>query len=222
MSLKDIFAKALLIIMINLLLTKIDLSYAELSTQQSRNPFGFIGVGEEDNIKTAIEKNTNKGNQCTIGKSSSIEINSLNIKNQKLLVKIEEIIKIDKDLLQWSSSHEIEEMPIDVLHCVSKTDNTFNYWDYFFSNQTDDLLSVLIYSKKNKSVQEQLVLKHGQCIENDLCKNNDNFLFITGDSNKHMFIIFLYTKNIKLHHEIMETEQLNKKKMEEKHLKEAF
>ena len=210
--------------MINITLIRVDSTsyeaYAE--TEQSTDSLVFFSVGEEDNIQTAIDKNSNKDCHCTIGKSSSIEINSLNIQNGKLLSKIEEIMKIDKDLLQWGSLFEMEEMSIDVLHCVSKTDTIFNYWDYYFSNKTKELLSILVVSKINDSIYEQLFLKHGPCIKNDFCEKNDNLLFIVNDTKEKMFIIILYTKNIILHHEILETEQLNKKKKEEKQLKEAF
>ena len=215
----NLFAVFIIFILLNV---SDDVSCANYTENKSFSPFVFLGIGENDNIEIAKTKNKENGYSCITGKSSSIEINSLNINDQNILPNIQEILNMDVDLLHWGSSDKIEEMPIDVLHCTANSDSIFNYWDYFFSNKTGKLLSILVYANDNNVLYENLYLKHGYCVKDKFCENKDNYLFLIDVSENRIFVVFLFSKNIKDHYEIVKNEHLNKKKNQKKHIKEAF
>jgi hypothetical protein len=192
-----------------------------MHTNKSLEKIVFYNVGEEDDINSALKKNLDKNCGCAKGKSTSMDINGINIENAKLIKEIKEIVKIDNDLRNWGSGTKVESMPIDVLHCVSKIVSAFNYWDYFFSNIDGKLLSIIIYVKDESVVNQQLFSKHGKCIKNDYCVNNDNLLFLVKDNDK-TFILVFFEKNIKNHYAKIKKQEVKKRKLEEKSLKEAF
>ena len=152
-----------------------------------------------------------------------MDIVSLNIKSAKLLERIKRIVEIDNNLRDWGDNIEPESMPIDILHCRSVTAGAFHYWDYFFSNLDGKLLSITVDVENFEATREQLIVKHGQCINNDYCVNNGNILLLVKDKdNDKFFIVIFFESNIKDHYEIIEEKQQKKRNLQKESIKEAF
>jgi hypothetical protein len=197
------------------------LCFAELPANRSSKEIVFYNVGEEDDIHSAQKKITDRNCSCIKGKSTSLDIVSLNIKNTKLLEKIKRILEMDNNLREWGANTKPESMKIDILHCRSYTASAFYYWDYFFSSLNGKLLSITVYVKDFKDVREQLILKQGQCIESDYCLNNGNKLILIKDNDK-FFIVMFFESNIDNHFAIIEKKQRKKRELQKESIKEAF
>ena len=211
------------VIFISILSIGLNVNFCLSETTANKNikNFVFYNVGENDDIISAIKKNMDKNCACVKGKSTSMDLNAFNIENIEIKNIMKEIDQIDNNLRKWGSGTNPESMPIDVLHCESKSPSAFNNWDYFFSNIDGKLLSIIIDIKDYNSVYEQLYSKHGKCIKNGYCVSSENILILLKDNVK-VFVLALFGKNIKNHYAVIKKLEAEKNHMQKKSVEEAF
>jgi hypothetical protein len=199
----------------------LNLSFAEMQITKSSKEIFFYDVGEDDDLSSALKKNLDKNFKCVKGKSTSMDLDGINLANNRSIAILKKFTKIDNDLRNWESDTDIESMPIDVLHCESKKASAFNYWDYFFSSNGGKLLSMIIDVIADDVAKQHLFLKHGDCIKSDYCVNNDSHLFWVSDKHK-FFVLVFFEENIRNHYAEIEKRELERKDFEQKDVEEAF
>lgn len=203
------------------LFLNVNFCLSETTSNKSLKNFAFYNVGENDDINSALKKNMDKNCGCVKGKSTSMDLDAFNIKNIEIKNIIKEMNQIDTNLRKWGSGTNPESMPIDVLHCESKSPSAFNNWDYFFSNIDGKLLSIIIDIQNYNVVYEQLYTKHSKCIEKGYCINGENILILFKDNVK-VFLLALFDKNIKNHYAVIKKQVDEKRNEQKKSLEEAF
>jgi hypothetical protein len=112
-------------------------------------------------------------------------------------------------------------MLIDVIHCETKSESIFKFWNYYFSTPNKKILGIFIVIEDYDAVKQKLKNKYGNCLFLNSCQNNENLIFLKNYFNQwNLFIV--YKKNLIYHRSEVKKMFREKEIRKEKYINEAF
>jgi hypothetical protein len=184
--------------------------------------FKFYNIGYKDTMETAKDKLDSNGFDCGSGKSTYLDIRSVQkqMKGRKAAKKLETIMAMDKDLEDYGKGLPHKKMPINVIACNHLENSPIKFSTYFFSGFDQKILAISIEIEKSETVKDKFISKYGTCMLNAYCESRDSLIIFS--QNHGLYLNMYFFENLKFHHKKAKELKALKDKKDGEKIDEAF